>query len=177
MQLLWTWSKANREREKESLTNSTHFAFSSHPAYGVLGVVVIFGNYLWTWNSDTSVRAEVVHDVWLVWMPMLQVCMHRCILNVQTLSNEKPAKQKIVSIRIFHVSIKFRFRPHLPITANGYAHRMPHRPSSKRFDSGPQIFRKSFEFQPNGNATHPTIMLIAANNWEKMTKYVTKINR
>lgn len=47
--------------------------------------------------------------------------------------------------------------------ANGYAHRMPHKPSSNRFDSGPQIFRKSFEFQPNGNATHPTIMLIAVN--------------
>lgn len=47
--------------------------------------------------------------------------------------------------------------------ANGYAHRMPHKPSSNRLDSGPQIFRKSFEFQPNGNATHPTIMLIAAN--------------
>lgn len=38
---------------------------------------------------------------------------------------------------------------------------MPHKPSSKRFDSGPQIFRKSFEFHPNGNATQPTIMLIA----------------
>lgn len=47
--------------------------------------------------------------------------------------------------------------------ANGYAHRMPHKPSSNRLDSGPQIFRKSFEFQPNGNATHPTIMLIAVN--------------
>lgn len=52
-------------------------------------------------------------------------------------------------------------KAHLPIMASGYAHRIPHKPSSKRFDSGPQIFRKSFEFHPNGNATQPTIMLIA----------------
>lgn len=56
--------------------------------------------------------------------------------------------------------------------ANGYAHRMPHKPSSNRFDSGPQIFRKSFEFQPNGNATHPTIMLIAVNEKKNAQKSV-----
>lgn len=49
----------------------------------------------------------------------------------------------------------------LPITAKGYAHLIPQRPNSKRFDSGPQIFRKSVEFHPNGNATQPTIMQIA----------------
>lgn len=46
---------------------------------------------------------------------------------------------------------------------------MPHNPSSNRFDSGPQIFRKSLEFQPNGNATHPTIILIAASKKKQKT--------
>lgn len=45
-------------------------------------------------------------------------------------------------------------------------------PISNRLDSGPQIFRNSFEFHPNGNATHPTIMLIAANEKSK-TKLIT----
>lgn len=58
--------------------------------------------------------------------------------------------------------------------AKGYAHRMPHKPSSNRLDSGPQIFRKSFEFHPNGNATHPTIMLIAAS--KKNQKRKTHLN-
>lgn len=47
--------------------------------------------------------------------------------------------------------------------ANGYAHRMPHNPNSKRFDSGPHILRTSFELNPNGKATQPTIILIAVN--------------
>lgn len=49
----------------------------------------------------------------------------------------------------------------IPIIANGYAHRIPHNPNSNRFDSGPQIFRNSFEFQPKGKATHPTIIQMA----------------
>lgn len=60
----------------------------------------------------------------------------------------------------------------LPIIANGYAQRMPHSPGLNRLDSGPQIFRKSFEFHPNGNATHPTIMLIAANYKKNKTTHV-----
>lgn len=53
--------------------------------------------------------------------------------------------------------------------ANGYAQRIPHNPKSKRFDSGPQILRNSFEFQPNGNATHPTIMQMAKIKYKKKT--------
>lgn len=49
----------------------------------------------------------------------------------------------------------------LPIMASGYAQRIPHSPNSNRLDSGPQILRNSFEFQPNGKATQPTIMQIA----------------
>lgn len=52
--------------------------------------------------------------------------------------------------------------------ANGYAHRTPHNPISKRFDSGPQTFRNSSEFHPNGKETHPMIILIARKNGEKI---------
>lgn len=55
--------------------------------------------------------------------------------------------------------------------ANGYAQRIPHNPKSKRFDSGPQIFRNSFEFQPNGNATQPTIMHMAKKKIQKKINY------
>lgn len=36
--------------------------------------------------------------------------------------------------------------------------------STNLFDSGPHIFRKSFEFQPNGNAIQPATMLNAVNS-------------
>lgn len=57
--------------------------------------------------------------------------------------------------------------------ASGYAQRIPHSPSSKRFDSGPQILRNSFEFQPNGKATQPTIMQMA----EEKLKIMDSINQ
>lgn len=51
--------------------------------------------------------------------------------------------------------------------ANAYAHRMPHKPISKRFASGPQIFLNSSEFQPNGKLTQATIMEIAGKRKQK----------
>lgn len=72
-------------------------------------------------------------------------------------NNKKPKINLNVSLHKFLINS--------PIIANGYAHRIPHKPSSNRFDSGPQIFRKSFEFQPKGKATHPTIILIAENKY------------
>jgi hypothetical protein len=45
--------------------------------------------------------------------------------------------------------------------ANAYAQRTLHRPTSKRFASGPQTFLTSSELNPNGKATQATIIEIA----------------